>query len=338
MDHKSPVDKYQNRLDTINEQLLSRNREAERRIEADQTEVLKILRDGVEATRNLLEPPPDTEADLIDLSSQRCATCNNILDGLYTECYDCETGQLDSKITGRTFSCIRCQDNLPCTVNYHRQSLRHTDKPQWRLKSPLTGSKRLETPWVTCTLCSTVLPDLDSSFTWCIPCARNGIGTFCHNCTAQGRKCGVYGHPPPRSRLERVSSGSSSQSELVSTPDSPLSMELKAKTLQISEHFKRLVTVADKQIDTIMEANLEATTLEDRLDGLKLEIDRSVSRTSSTIETTRKNLDEKTSELEIAQKKERVLESETATVNKRLEGNREDRKILKVVSHVLVLF
>jgi hypothetical protein len=148
----------------------------------------------------------------------------------------------------------------------------------------------------------------------------------------------VYGHPPPRSRLERVSSGSSSQSELVSTPDSPLSMELKAKTLQISEHFKRLVTVADKQIDTIMEANLEATTLEDRLDGLKLEIDRSVSRTSSTIETTRKNLDEKTSELEIAQKKERVLESETATVNKRLEGNREDRKILKVVSHVLVLF
>ena len=115
-------------------------------------------------------------------------------------------------------------------------------------------------------------------------------------------------------------------------------MELRAKTLQISEHFKRLVTVADKQIDTIMEANLEATTLEDRLDGLKLEIDRSVSLTSSTIETTRKNLDKKNSELEIAQNKERDLESETATVDRRLEGNREDRKILKVVSHVLVSF
>jgi chromosome segregation ATPase len=148
----------------------------------------------------------------------------------------------------------------------------------------------------------------------------------------------VYGHPPPRSRLERVSSGSSSQSELVSTPDSTLGIELRAKTLQISQHFKRLVTVADKQIDTIMEANLEATSQEDRLDGLKLEIDRSVSRISSTIETTRRDLNEKNSELEIAQKRERQLESEKATVNRRLEGNREDRKILKVVSRVWVPF
>jgi chromosome segregation ATPase len=115
-------------------------------------------------------------------------------------------------------------------------------------------------------------------------------------------------------------------------------MELRAKTLQISEHFKRLVTVADKQIDTIMEANLEATSLEDRLDGLKLEIDGSVSLISSTIETTRRNLDKKNYELEVAQKKEIDLESQTATVDSRLEGNREDRKILRVVSHVLDSF
>ena len=341
MDNKVEVDRYQSRLEAIKETMVSQNREAQERIRVDQKEVLETLRCGVRAIQtladdlNVLEQPSEAESTV--LSNPVCATCRRTLDGLFTECYNCETDDFDSTTPGSTFTCIRCQEHLTCMLEKHCQALRHTSTPEWRLKYPVTGSKRLDKLWVRCTLCGTVLPELDAGFTWCIPCSKTGVGTFCHDCTTKGLSCGQYGHPRPRTTLERVSAGPSSQSKELSAPDVGLITKAEAQTLRISTYFKQLSRSADIQLDTIMEVNLEATELEDKLDSLRLDIDRSVSRMSVIIGSTQKNLVEKNLELEVAQMEKGVLENETARVDAKLEGNREHRNILRAVCHILVV-
>ena len=342
MDDKAEIYNYESRMEVITGRMLSRNREAEYRISADQQEVLKILRLGVKAIQTLsnnlrtLGPPPQTETESTVLSSPLCANCREPLSGLFTECFTCETNNLYSTTPGGTFTCIRCQDHLTCMLEWHCQALRHTEKSQWRLKFPVIGSKRLEKLWVRCTLCGTVLPDLDTGFTWCIPCSKTGVGTFCDDCTAKGSNCGQYGHPSPRTTLERVNTDPMPHRKDVSLRDIELNRNTQNQTLQINRHFRQLSKAADKQLDTIMEVNLEVTELEDKLDSLRLDIDGSVSRISVVIENTQTNLIEKNSELEIAQKEKNDLEYQTARVNAKLEGNKEDRNVLRVVCAIML--
>ncbi len=110
-------------------------------------------------------------------------------------------------------------------------------------------------------------------------------------------------------------------------------IQARAQTLQISGNFKKLSASADLQLDTIMEANLQVIEIEDTLDKLKLELDGSVSQLSTTIASTEKTLAKKNTELKEALKKKGEVEAETATVEAKLAGNKEDRNVLRVVSH-----
>lgn len=358
MSTSKQVSDLEGKLRGLSRRYKRHSKEAQETIDANQAGILRCLRGGVKLIQTVVqgtqiaqkEREDDRFLISLDCVPTHCPGCRRELDGLYLECHTCLTYMPET--AHETIYCLSCGIfSPPCHETSHYPALRSTTDVRWAQKVPLPWSKLLNTSWLRCDFCATLLKGPENTFSWCLTCIKERNASWCARCTSYGKRCTVGGHEKPTSgayiiesrkdihqHLEKVSkkAGVSSVVTRVVSPGQDEEASVVEKCQQIINCFTELENAADRQISDITDIQLAAIGIEDELTKLAEGVEETTEKTLGAVANLEKSLEITKGEGESAQKRLDAAASEIEEKNSELEDKKDKKKFMRVVSSIPV--